>query len=368
MSTSDQGDSVSVIPGTKSAREALFDRLAERHAQVKAAQLSRRTHVQMQPGTEVCEASKLTKQNDFLSNFLQTKTDILADLDRAADQTRTDSLSTSDLTKILDETLVRIENLQKRLNESSLYLTPFDCEQATLELKNLQTQFQSKREELLPTRKFKFTKNRVQKTTTPAVSEVTPTSEITEHSGHIPSSLTKFDERFSLTNFEHDCQLVIPKPGCTDTIGVENSVYLAQLNRCTVHVRDVCGNLIARGLQKCRVYIYPVAGSVWLENCHQCDFVLASRQLRIHQTTDCRLGLHMASRPIIENSTGLQVAPYRLQYAALQSDLTRAGLSAEVNLWREVEDFSHPNKRLTTGSPNWSILPETEWNSLKANE
>ncbi|TPP55741.1 Tubulin-specific chaperone C [Fasciola gigantica] len=332
MSTSDQGDSVSVIPGTKSAREALFDRLAERHAQVKAAQLSRRNHVQMQPGTEACEASKLTKQNDFLSNFLQTKTDILADLDRAADQTRTDSLSTSDLTK------------------------------------NLQTQFQSKREELLPTRKFKFTRNRVQKTTTPAVSEVTSTSEITEHSGHIPSSLTKFDERFSLTNFEHDCQLVIPKPGCTDSIGVENSVYLAQLNRCTVHVRDVCGNLIARGLQNCRVYIYPVAGSVWLENCHQCDFVLASRQLRIHRTTDCRLGLHMASRPIIENSTGLQVAPYRLQYAALQSDLTRAGLSAEVNLWREVEDFSHPNKRLTTGSPNWSILPETEWNSLKANE
>lgn len=37
--------------------------------------------------------------------------------------------------QIIDETLIRMEDLQKRLNEVSLYLTPFDCEQATLELK-----------------------------------------------------------------------------------------------------------------------------------------------------------------------------------------------------------------------------------------
>lgn len=221
----------------------------------------------------------------------------------------------------------------------------------------------------MPTGKFKFSRNRVKKAaTTPSAPETNSRNEVHDHSCHISSSLSKFGDRFSLVNLENVRDLVLPKSGCTDTIGESNSVYLAQLNQCTVHIRDVCGNLIARNLCNCRVYTYPVAGSVWIENCHQCDFVVASRQLRIHQTTDCRLGLHMGSRPIIENSTGLQVAPYGLQYAALQTDLARAGLSADINLWREVEDFSHPNKRLTTGSPNWSILAEAEWDSLKPDE
>lgn len=369
MSTTDQGDNTNILPDAKSAREALFNRLAERHAQVKAAQLSRHSRDSFQSDSSGGDAFKLVKPNDFLPNFLQTKSEILADLDRALEKRRTDLLSVSDLTKILDETLLRVEDLQKRLNEFSLYLTPFDCEQATLELKNLQTQFQTKREELLPTRKFRFSRNRTQKpATTSSAPEADSRSEVVDHSGHIPSSLTKFDDRFSLVNLENVRDLVLPKSGCTDAIGESNSVYLAQLSQCIVHIRDVCGNLIARDLCKCRVYTYPVAGSVWIENCHYCDFVVASRQLRIHQTTDCRLGLHMGSRPIIENSTGLQVAPYCLQYSALQADLVRAGLSADINLWREVEDFSHPNKRLTTGSPNWSILAEAEWDSLKPDE
>ncbi|VDP67227.1 unnamed protein product [Echinostoma caproni] len=365
-STPCEGDNSTVLTGPRSAREALFSRMAERHAQTKAAQLSRRNQDrgECDLNDDAGSGLKSKKQCDFLPKFLQTKAEILADLDEAIQQRQMDALSMPDLTKILDDTLVRIEDLQKRLNEYSLYLTPFDCEQATQELKNLQIQFQAKREELLPSQKFKFSRNRVKKSTGTAASDVTVPGVI-ERSNPIPGKLTKYDERFSLVNIQHNPHLLLPKPNCTDAIGPDHSVYLAELTNCTVQVRDVCGNLVAKRLRNCRVYIFPVAGSVWLEDCQQCDFVVACRQLRIHQTTDSRLGLHMASRPIIEHSTGLRVAPYPLHYPTLDSDLIRAGLSAEVNLWREVEDFSHPNKRLTTGSPNWSVLPETEWDTLK---
>lgn len=105
MSTTDQGDNMNILPDAKSTREALFNRLAERHAQVKAAQLSRLSRDSVQSGSSGGDASKLTKPNDFLSNFLQTKSEILADLDRALEKRRTDLLSVSDLTKVSDASI-----------------------------------------------------------------------------------------------------------------------------------------------------------------------------------------------------------------------------------------------------------------------
>ncbi|CAH8437725.1 unnamed protein product [Heterobilharzia americana] len=173
-----------------------------------------------------------------------------------------------------------------------------------------------------------------------------------------------YDPRFSLVHITGPQYCVIPNADCQSDSLITQSVYLADLKDCTIEVCSVFGSFIGRRLNNCKVYCYPVAGSVWLDQCINCDLVFACRQLRVHGTSNCRLALHMSSRPIIEECTNLKVAPYQLTYKSLDEDLSSAGLSVERNLWCEVEDFSCPNKRLTTGSPNWCIMPEDEWSSL----
>ncbi|KAF7231867.1 hypothetical protein EG68_11953 [Paragonimus skrjabini miyazakii] len=362
MTSLNQGDgSIPTEPGSQiSSREALINRLAERQAQLKAAQLQR---IQQKKSGTTSSRGHSERTSDFLQRFLQTKAEILADLDEASEKLTEGMLNTHEITQLLDVTVLRLEELQKSLNDATLYLTAFDSEQARLELKSLNDQFQIKREQLLPTKKFAFTRkakpsNPTELSQSP-VATGEPPSLKSPPKETVPETLCTFDELFSFVNVRGPATLHLPKAstqGDSDPLSGQ-SLYLADLIDCTVHVQGVCGNMIMRRLRRC-------PGSVWIEDCHECDLIVACRQLRVHQTTGCRLGLHMASRPIIENSTGLNVGPYSLDYPELEKHLQEAGLSPTVNLWREVEDFSHPNKRLTTGSPNWSILPEYEWKHL----
>lgn len=57
----------------------------------------------------------------------------------------------------------------------------------------------------------------------------------------------------------------------------------------------------------------PISGSVHIEKAHNCTFVVASRQIRIHEATDCRFFLNVRSGPIIEHSTTCHFGPYSLQ-------------------------------------------------------
>ncbi|KAF5399900.1 Tubulin-specific chaperone C [Paragonimus heterotremus] len=369
MTSLNQGDgSIPTEPGSQiSSPETLINRLAERQAQLKAAQLQR---IQQKKSGTTSSRGHSERTSDFLQRFLQTKTEILTDLNEASEKSIEGLLNTHEITQLLDDTVLRLEEMQKSLNDATLYLTAFDSEQARLEFKSLNDQFQIKREQLLPTKKFAFTRkakpsNPTELSHSPVATDE-PSSPKSLRKETVPKALCTFDELFSFVNVRGPATLHLPKTstqGDSDPLSGQ-SLYLADLIDCTVHVQGVCGNMIMRRLRRCRVYTFPVAGSVWIEDCHECDLIVACRQLRVHQTTDCRLGLHMASRPIIENSTGLNVGPYPLNYPELEKHLQEAGLSSTVNLWREVEDFSHPNKRLTTGSPNWSILPECEWKHL----
>ncbi len=116
------------------------------------------------------------------------------------------------------------------------------------------------------------------------------------------------------------------------------------------------------GLTNCVVYTGAVAGSVLLHKCSGCTLMLASRQIRLHTSTDCDFYLHVHSRPIIEHCERLRFAPYPLTHGSLETDLTAAGLKpvgdqAVAHLWREVDDF---NWHKVQASPHWSVLPASQ--------
>jgi hypothetical protein len=135
---------------------------------------------------------------------------------------------------------------------------------------------------------------------------------------------------------------------------------LSDLTDCVILLMDVSSALRCDRLTRCKVLVGPVAGSVHLQDCKSCVFMLASRQVRIHDTYDTDFYLRVASNPIFEDCCGLRFAPYRLRYPALNAQMEQAGLGAGMkqgNMWHSVDDFKWHRAQ---HSPNWSVLPEAE--------
>ncbi|CAH8491106.1 unnamed protein product [Schistosoma rodhaini] len=349
--------------------QTVLDRLTERHIQSQVFN-SQRKEVLNSENVDSCGNRNI--HENFLQQFTQYKLAIVTDLEDVTKKVHECDLPINERTQFVDDMLARLEHMQNWLNETSMYLTSFDNEQARLELKSLNDLFQEKKTELLPNRKFGFSCQQ----TTKKQGNVNKSECYPEPSTYNTSSIVApinndsviYDERFSLINITGPKHFIIPNINCSSDSFISQTVYLIDLIDCTIEIRHVFGSLIGRRLKNCKIYAYPISGSVWLDECVNCDLVFACRQLRIHQTSNCRLGLHMASRPIIEQCTNLKVAPYQLVYKSLDQDLSTAGLSTNSNLWHEVDDFSCPNRRLTKTSPNWCIMPEVDWSSLCPNK
>ncbi len=132
-----------------------------------------------------------------------------------------------------------------------------------------------------------------------------------------------------------------------------------------------------------------MAGSILIYDCVDCCLALASQQarlslyssfififisfihsfslqLRVHNALNSDFYLLTRSKPIIENCSGVRVAPYNFEYPELAAHLQtyfgedaaaasgNSGGKQSSNLWCAVEDFNWP--RTDEQSPNWSIL------------
>jgi len=106
-----------------------------------------------------------------------------------------------------------------------------------------------------------------------------------------------------------------------------------------------------------RVYAGAVSGSIQIDSCSKCQFFLSSRQIRIHESCNFDLYLDVRSRPIIENSSGIHVAPFQFCYENSLVHRNLAKLDYGDNHWNSMQDFSWLKLRK---SPNWDIIPELE--------
>ncbi|VDP17963.1 unnamed protein product [Schistosoma margrebowiei] len=277
-------------------RQIVLNRLNERHTQSQVVN-SQRKNIDSFGNGNIHEK--------FLQHFIQYKLAIVTDLE--------------DMTK-------KIQGNDLPINERT---------------QSLNDLFQEKRTELLPNKKFGFSRQQTtKKQENENKSESHPESSICKSSSIVTPNNNDsviYDERFSLINITGPKHFIIPNINCSSDSFISQTVYLIDLIDCTIEICHVFGSLIGRRLKNCKIYAYPISGSVWLDECINCDLVFACRQLRIHQTSNCRLGLHMASRPIIEQCTNLKVAPYQLVYKSLEQDLSTAGLSINNDLQKLLQ-------------------------------
>ncbi|KAI8571723.1 hypothetical protein RHMOL_Rhmol01G0141700 [Rhododendron molle] len=133
---------------------------------------------------------------------------------------------------------------------------------------------------------------------------------------------------------------------------------LTGLSSCEVRLTGCLRALFIHKLSDCKVYVGPVFGSVPIEEVEGCVFVLASHQIRIHHARRSDFYLRVRSRPIIEDCSGMRFAPYCWGYDGIDKDLQESNLDEEIGNWANVDDFRWLK---AVQSPNWSILPESEW-------
>lgn len=247
-----------------------------------------------------------------------------------------------ELADIFNNVSKQIQTLNKYVSTSALFLIPYDLRKTKTILQELQEIASTKEKQLLPKRKFGFSK----------ISEERKKEEIPP-----PKSADAVD--FSKLTFDTGFAC---REGEVLTLGREElagkDVVLSKLKDCDIYLLGSCSTLQASQISGCRILSGPVSTSVFIEECKDSVFSVACQQLRVHQTTATDFYLHVTTKAIIEDSKKVRFAPYTFSYAGLVKDLQDSSLNLHTNNWDKIDDFNWlvNNKQ----SPNWSIIDENE--------
>ncbi|XP_008833977.1 tubulin-specific chaperone C [Nannospalax galili] len=252
----------------------------------------------------------------------------------------------------LEEAAARLQGLRKLLNDSVVFLAAYDLRQGQEALAQLQTALAERRQELQPKKRFAFKTRRkdavgAAKVDAAPVAPAAPSPPLTEKGGPDASWACGF------SNLESQ---VLEKSA--DELH-QRDILLTELSNCTVTLRGNPNTLRLAKARGCKVLCGPVSTSVFLEDCSDCLLAVACQQLRVHTTKDTRIFLQVTSRAIVEDCSGIQFAPYTWSYLGIDKDFQDSGLDRNKNNWNAVDDFNWLARDVA--SPNWSILPEEEW-------
>ncbi|XP_015607522.1 tubulin-specific chaperone C [Cephus cinctus] len=264
---------------------------------------------------------------------------------------------TSALPGIFDKANKEIQTLKNYLSQSKMFLKMYDIRRAQENLQLLENEASELELKLLPKKKFGFKARRAVKKPIEKVHDVTDGLKDLKISEGIVNGTTKQNNKLS-SKYGDSAYTVMGKVDDQLVLDAENvnknDVLLSDLLRCTVRIYGTPSTLHMINLKQCTILVGPVASSVFIHDCTECQFAFACQQLRLHSSTDCTIYLHVTSRAIIEDCTKIRVAPYNWTYEDQTSHFNLAGLDPKVNNWNCVDDFNWLSSE--KHSPNWSIL------------
>ena len=267
---------------------------------------------------------------------------------------RSNQLDKSELVDHFDSLSETLHKVQRYVSECTVFLPSYEVRQAQETISNLQTKIQEKRDELLPKRKFAFSKG---KKTAESEKKAEPVKQKKpkdhdEAAAAVELASCKFVKQTGQTLIKKSSEIN------------QKDIALVDLTDCTVKLFGAPSAIHIFNLKNCRIFSGPVSGSIFIRSCTNCVFVLPCQQLRIHNTYDTNFYIHVTSKAIIEDCSRVQFAPYNWTYDTLDSDYQLSGLDKGRNNWDKVDDFNF--LAADAASPNWSVLEESKrtvsWN------
>jgi hypothetical protein len=141
-------------------------------------------------------------------------------------------------------------------------------------------------------------------------------------------------------------------------VEVDDDIVVSNCGNANISFCCVIGAAYLKNLKNCKVFLGPVKSSIFIQNCIDCVFALASKQIRLHMSENCDFFVYAKSNPIIEHCKNVRFGPYNLQYPNIEKHFALANFDLSQNLmWKEVKDF---NWLGASQSPNWSPIEQYE--------
>lgn len=336
-----------MIPNLVMADVEITDETVETKRELVRERLQRREEERM----ALIEKKRTEKENTSVINentsyFTETFTQAKVELQAKFDESKyVDKSSLPDHFASISNLL---QQLQKYMSDSVMFLPSYDIRVAQGVLKYFQEQLQKQQDEMLPKKKFTFQMRKKEKK---EVVDPVPEQKESDVVDLVPPPSVALEtcglqdvvgQRLSKQDDEIDSQ----------------DVGLYRLKDCEVRLFGCPSTVHMSGLQLCRIFCGPVKTSIFIDNCRECTFVVACQQLRCHTTTDCDFYLHVTSNPIIEDCSRIRFAPYNLEYSDMEIHFKKSGFDKSVNNWLHVNDFNW--LAADAPSPNWKTIPDVD--------
>lgn len=261
--------------------------------------------------------------------------------------------------KYFDDLSVSIDQLQRLLTDSVQFLPAFSVEKAQDVINHLKVSVDGRRSAALPKKKFAFRSDK---------KKVSTKAEVTVDDGGDQVDAQKGDAQRIKTKISTIAACGFSQVTGKDLIKSREEILgrdlsLSSLVNCNVRLNGSPIAFHANNLVNCKVFCGPVSGSVFVDSCRGCVFVLACQQLRVHSTMETEFYLHVTSRAIIEDCKEVAFAPFNWTYDEIETDYKASGLDRTRNNWNDVDDFNWLSSDVL--SPNWTLIEEknrvTSW-------
>ncbi|KAF6200447.1 hypothetical protein GE061_004890 [Apolygus lucorum] len=253
-----------------------------------------------------------------------------------------------DLADMFDRISKSINQLNKYLASSSIFLIAYDIKISKSAIQSLQDRSVELENKYLPRKRFTFKNRRDMKPARDKNTEIDRHVEV--------EKIVTNPNAFSVSD-KTDVTLFI------DHEDIKNKdVTLSRLVNCVVFIHGSPNTLHLITLESCRIVSGPVVTSVLVEDSRNGSFAFPCQQLRVHNTKSTDFHIHVTTRAIIEDTSGVRFGPYRYSYDNLDAHYEGSGLDRERNNWDDVDDFNWlvNNKQ----SPNWTKMPPNDQDSF----
>ncbi|XP_063530622.1 tubulin-specific chaperone C isoform X2 [Cydia strobilella] len=294
------------------------------------------------------EVDACNENEEYFSGAFKIKSEYIEDL-----LSQVPTLEIKTLPSHFDNIKKEVNELQKYVITSALFLKEFNMRKYLGIVQNLQTKCYELEDRYVPRKKFGFTRKKLPR------SDNQKQNLADEHDGAGKTESNKWDEKLFGFDLKENEILALQN----DEL-FQRDVTLRNLKNCTVSLKGVMGTLHMNNLDNCVILSGPVTSSVFLEKCTNCKIVVACQQLRMHTSTKCDIYLHVTSKGIVEDCTEIRTSPYNLKYDDLEKHFNMSLLDKKSNNWNCLDDFNWLAPDIP--SPNWSILDVSDrvndWN------
>jgi len=280
--------------------------------------------------------------DQFYTYFQNTKNGLLIQIDELGNRCQAERIDAFSFI------LASIARLSDEVTEAIAYLPSFDQKKCLEGVRELKDRLAEAKETHSPRPNFKFSRPKNPSALSIKDASVLwkqPTDswndDAKEETVSVSSSSITLNSRFNERL----------EPSLVGTVDGRD-IAVTSVKNCIIDLRgqepkESIAALALKDVSDSLLFCYNIAGPALVTSCTKSILLLSCHQLRLHNCHDLVVYLCCATKPIIEECTGIKFSIYPSAFL----------LTNSTNLWDQVEDFGWLKKQ---ASPHWSVLPEDE--------